>query len=380
MFKQVEKSERIRGLVAKAYGDGEVRLDDLAIFEAVAVNTRPLKRSHGLFARAVLTEDTLHEMRAWLEAGNHVPLQTMHRDGIPKGKVFAGETRRNSDGTLALHTLFYLPMSAGESEMIRKINAGVIAEVSIGVENREIRCSACGFDYLGSDATIEHVFSCTCSNGHTIGQAGVHARLHGLQKWMELSLVDRGAAQGATILPRPQQTFQMDEKRGFDRTALRLFASADEPNKETPPNMDELVKAKVDLGLAVAAKDALTAQLSEATTKLEAAKAETVSVQTKLTAALAEVEELKKGDAVKLKAELDAAQALIDEMTKTVLVATGKQPTLPATLAEKIETIKAGRTQLALAIPAGGASHKPGGDDNAHTKGALAAFRRPAQR
>ena len=380
MFKQVEKTERVKGLVAKAYGDPNVRLDDIAIFEAVAFNTRPLKRTSGLFARAVSTEETLHEMKAWLDAGNHVPLQAMHRDGLPKGKVFAGETRRASDGHLTLHTLFYLPVSAGETETIKKINAGVISEVSIGVENREIRCSACGFDYLGAEATIENVFSCTCPNGHTIGSNGTHARLHGLAKWMETSLVDRGAADGAIILPKPQQTFQVDAQRGFDRTALRLFASADEPNiKETIVDPKELIETKVNLGLA-------EGRLKDIQTKLDAAEklardsqAETVSVKTKLTEAEAEIAKLKASDGEKAKAELAEATKLIDEFATAALSAQGKQPTLPATLAEKLTLVREARTQLSLRIPAGGASDPAGGGETKTQPAAHAAFKTPAR-
>jgi hypothetical protein len=378
MFKQVEKSDRIQKLVAAAYGDPSVRLDDLAIFEAVAINTLPLKRKGGLFEAAVLSDDTLFEMQRWLEAGNHVPLQLMHRDGIPRGKVFAGETRRRADGSLGLNVLFYLPIGTGENETIKKINAGVIQEVSIGVENKEIRCSSCGFDYLGASANIDNVFARTCDKGHTIGTNGVHARLHGLAKWMELSLVDRGAAQGANILPRTQQTFQVDEKAGFDRTALRLFASAYEPNTpETTTNMEELVKVKVDLALALQAKDDALAKLTASATEITTAKAETVSVKAALAAAEAQVAELKASDGEKAKADLATAISLIDEFASSIMLAQGKAVTLPVTLADKLTLIREGRTQLALMIPAGGASNPAtsGGTAAPTTTAAFAGFK-----
>lgn len=354
MVKQIAKTDRVRSLVARAYGDDTFDFDSLAVFEAVAVNTRPLLRKSGLFAKAVIGEDVITQMKAHLDAGNSVPLQTMHRDGIPKGRVFAGEARRAQDGSLALHALFYLPMGAGESELIRKLDAGVISEVSIGMESKHILCSACNFDYMGAEATIENVFECRCANGHQLGQNGVHARLHGLDRWLELSLVDRGAADGATILPRAKQTFKLDEAAGFDRTALRLFASADvpdQPNTEqrNTQKMDELVQLKVDLKLA-------QRELELAKKETEVVRAELVSVQAKLADAEKKVGELTIPDLDKTRAELVEATKVLDELAQAALMATGQEPKLPATLGEKTELVRAARAKLALTIPAGGAS------------------------
>ena len=381
MVKQLEKTDRIRQLIARSYGDDSVDLSTLAVFEAVAVNTHPLRRKGGLFEAAVVEEDTLREMQAWLDAGETVALQTMHRDGIPKGKVFAGETRRDTRGQLALHALFYLPIGAGENELIRKIDTGVISEVSVGLENKHIACSACGFDFLGASATIDHIFERTCANGHTIGRDGVHARLRGISKWMELSLVDRGAAVGALILPRPRQTFQMDANSGFDRQALRLFASAELPTPPTtheqrpPTTMTDLVKLSVDLALAQKDAEIAKAALTAAQAETVAVKTEMVSLQAKLTETQTQLAALTPEKIAAQATALTEATSLIDEFAKVALAATGKAGELPATLSERVALVREGRTKLALTLPTGGASQGAQGGTDDKTKVDYSSFK-----
>lgn len=369
MLKQVEKSDRVRSLIAKSYGDENLKIDDLAVFEAVAINTLPLRRKGGLFERAVVGEDVLLEMQAYLAAGNSLPLQLMHRSGLPTGKVVAGEMRRDAAGNPSLNILFYLPKQ--ESEIVRKIDAGIISEVSIGIEAKRILCSACGWDYLGADANIEHVFERTCAHGHTIGADGVHARLHGLDRWMEVSLVDTGAAQGAKILPRPAQTFSSDEKHGFDRTALRLFASADQvdPAESTKPGapkpMDELITLKASVIVAERDRDSAKAEADALRTKLAELEAKLVEMEAKLA-------EASKTDAEALKAELGSAVAFIDELAQ----AAKPGVELPATLSEKLSVVKEARAKLALSLPVGGASRGAPNDTETATKANFSAFKR----
>src|SRR3546814_9858320 len=60
----------------------------------------------------------------------------------------------------------------------------------------------------------------TCSNGHTIGEDGVHADLVGLSDFIEVSLVARGAADQPRIVGQSDSKLQ-------PASSMRLAAHAD---------------------------------------------------------------------------------------------------------------------------------------------------------
>ena len=381
MFKQVTKTDGIKAQIAKAYGDPDVRPDDLAVFEAVAANTLPLRRSKGIYAGARLGHDVLSGMAATINSGEHIPLQIMHRDALPVGKVFAASLQPMAGGETALHTMFYLPKK--ESELVGKIDSGSLNDVSVGMLPKQLLCSTCGFDYMGDEADIMNLLDCTCANGHAIGKDGVHVRVHGVKQMQELSLVNKGAAVGASILPRNRQKMgwvstspERLAARGVDDLIYALFAMAGEipvstnPSKDTP-KMDELVTLKAEAIVA-------TRDLADAKTKLDAAVAEATGLQAKLAEAEAKLADALKGDLAAAKAELAAVGEFISDWAKAALAATGKTDALPATLAEQITIVRDARAALALAIPTGGASRGAGagtGDKNAASK-SFAAFKR----
>lgn len=352
MLKEIILTEKIKTLVAKAYGDENLRFENIAAFESVAANTLPLRRKHGIFAAARIQPDVMTSMQAWMEAGKAVPVQIMHNDQVlPVGKVFGAEMRLSDVGAPALHTMFYLPRDT-QAALIADINSGVIGEVSIGITNTRLLCSECGWDYQGTDATLDNIWECTCTNDHVIGRDGVHLKLSGLDDWMELSLVNRGAVNGANILARPKQTFSSNEP-----ARLRLFASAnvDEPHKpKVPPNMDlqtQLVDAKVALKLAETSRDQNATALTAAQAELVSVKAENVTLQ-------AAAVEAAKTDLAAVKAELALAAPFIEETAKAVLLATGKDvASLSAKIDERIAVIREGSAALALVIPTGGRSN-----------------------
>ncbi len=362
MLKEIILTDRIKGLIAKSFGDEQVNFDALAAFEAVAATKGPIKHKGGLFKGATLGTDTLVAMNEWVNVqSKYVPLQLMHRSDLPAGKIFATELRAGEDNEPALHSMFYIPRGEEGDKLIAKINTGVIAQVSVGIQTPRILCSKCGWDYLGPSATFDHIYDLTCENGHTIGEDNTRTNLSGLDDWMEMSLVDRGAIGGADILPRPKQTFSATGQDGFDRKGLRLFACAGVPapvNNPSNPNeaksMQELVDAKVALALA----DKTVADLKAAA---ETTNAELVSLRAKV----ADLEaKLASGDAAKvseLTAELSAANTFLENAAKAMLLATGKaNEAVPADVAGRVALIESGRTLLSLAIPPGGASRGTG--------------------
>ncbi len=350
MFKQVEKTPTIKDWIAQAYGDPKVDTSDLAVFEAAAANTRPLLRRYGLHAGAVMQPDVLHHMADAVNGGATVPLHVMHQThNTPVGRVFRAQVRPGTDGGPQLHAMFY--MSHKDADLVDKVNKGILNEVSVGVSPKEVRCSACGWDYRGKDATIDNLLDCTCPNGHTIGEDGVHAKLHGLLDWQELSLVDRGAMKGSLILPKSRQAmaatpdFERLAASGFEPSWLRLSAICDftppPPAPGNPAMSDEMIDLK-------ASHIVLTRDHEAAKTELVALRAKVAELETQLGEAL-------KGDAVALKAQLADVEAFVNEYATAALAAIGKDATaLPAAMAERIAAIKEARAQLALSLVPGG--------------------------
>lgn len=313
--KSVDVTAEMLAQIEKLAG-GAVSADEIVVFEAAVANSKPLNKMGSIFNQGRITEDTLRQMAAALNSGEEsVPLHTMHQQGneLPVGKVFQAETIRLSDGETELRAMFYIPKS--ESQLVEKINLGILDEVSVGVKSKALLCSKCGFDYFSADSGFEHLYSQTCENGHTVGADGAHVKLSGLDKWMELSLVSRGAASKPKILGRTKQvmakeTYDRIAADGLPPEAVVLFTASEE--KEL--TMDPQIKAQFDAfgvqlaGLTELVKAVLpkepTAEEIEAAAALEAAAAAEVEA-----AASAENSEL-----VALKAELDAAKARVAEL------------------------------------------------------------------
>lgn len=306
--KAIEATQEMLAQIERVTGTA-VAATDIVIFEAAAMNTRPLTKMGSIFHNARASEETLNEMANALNSGSEsVPLHTLHAQGyeLPIGKVFQGEVIRLPDGEAELRAMFYLPRS--EAQMIEKINLGIIDEVSVGVKSKALLCSKCGFDYFESEAGYEHLLSQTCANGHTVGVDGTHVKLSGLDKWMELSLVSRGAASKPKILGRTKQvmakeTYDRIAADGLPPEAVVLFTASDESNKEVP--MDPELKAALEAltsGLADV-KAALTPTTPPETNPEPNAELEALRVE--LAAANARIAEFEAAEA----AEAEAAAA-----------------------------------------------------------------------
>jgi len=356
MVKQVPKSDQVRAILAKVVGDEAVNADDYAVFEAIFANTLPLRRQGGIYEGARIGADMLAAAAERLNAGETIPLALMHRSGLPSGRVMSAKLRPAVDGSTELVGMFFLPKS--EIELVTKLDTGTINEVSINFMPSQLLCSECGFDYMSDEATFDNLWGCVCANGHKIGKNGVHVRVHGLKSWNELSLVDRGAVNGAKILPRSEQTDPARlAARGFDNRILALCASASDalpPPPENPEMTPEAVETAAKL--IVAERD-----LAAATTKI-------TDLEAKLAAAEAKVTELSASDAAQLKVDRDAAVGLVDEIGKATLAALGRgTENLPEIISDRVKLVKDLRASLTMVIPPGGAA-RPASDADTDTK------------
>lgn len=358
MPKQIEKTQRIRDMIAKAVGD-DVVVDDLAVFETIALNTLPVNKKGSLFDQAVHEESVLLQMARTLQAGDSVPLHTLHNQGgeLPVGRVFYGEARRDERGVLQLHSLFYVHKQ--HADLVAGIDSGAIDEVSVGTRYHTLACSECGFNYMGAD--FENLWTQTCDNGHTIGENGVHLKVSNLDRWMELSLVSRGAANNAKILGRAKSLLGKDE---FDR----LAASGVDPSITTFFGSTQKEAVMAEKSEAAEAPKAAAVELSldtfvEVKTELKLAQKDIEAKDAKIAELEAQLAEATKAANPELSAKLSAAEEALGKATTFLRLQANKL--CVATSSEKFgddvadidaltASISDNQAKLAAIVPVGG--------------------------
>lgn len=309
MPKRIEVTAAIKDAIIASVGS-EIDFDNIAVFETVAVTSRPINKPGSIFHDAVIPRATLEQAAAQLNTGTFVPLHTLHMQGyeLPVGRLFKGTVGTSQDGFDELHALFYVDPT--EKELASKIENGTIEEVSVGLRPEKLVCSGCDFDY-GLKSSEDNLWTRTCDNGHVLGMGGYHLKLEGVKKFMETSLVSKGASDGAKILNQ--------RKRLLASQFADLAASCNNPEHTTlfaSPTLGEEIDMKeieeLQAGLA-----ALTAKVGEQATQLAAAQ-ETITAQTEELTALKASAEATKGLAEKsdaLIALADGAEALATKIT-----------------------------------------------------------------
>jgi hypothetical protein len=343
-MKQVAKTQQVMDRLRAAFGP-DVDVSRLAVYETAALNTQPLRKSGGIFKGARITPATLTQIANSINSES-APMRLEHGDeGAPYGRVFYGEVV--GDEARALFTV-------DDAEMVRKIDSGTLDQVSVGFMPAAINCSACGFNFIGSDATFENLYTLTCNDGHTMNENGAHAWVDGMASFQELSLVGKGAAQGARIVGPSESRLAagndnyraLAAKAGFSGLALTC-----EPI-ETPTPKDTLnVDITMQLTAAVEAKTkaemtviSLTEKNTALTDQLAAVKAQLDAVDTTTAEKL-----------VASEAEVATAVVALTEEAKMILTALQKPvDNLPTTVAELTALIAEHRAEFAAAIPVGG--------------------------
>lgn len=349
-MKQIDKTPKIQAALQKAVGTG-VSTDDLVVYEAIALNTLPLRKNSPLYKNAITERGILLQMADRINAES-LPVQIMHDDApLPIGRVFSGQVQNTGTGS-ELRVLFYV--SKTEPDIIKKIDNGTVDQVSVSILPKQILCSDCGFDFLGADASFEHLYTGTDPKGHQLGKDGVHANLVGLDNFFEMSLVGRGGAQNARIVSR--------DKSSFGSSLQHLAASGADLNKyvlsatmETKlMDMEALIVQLTDAKAAKTVADGEVASL-KAAAKIDSDKI--AALNTQLTEAGTATASLAAKDAtiVAQKAELDLAVAEIKDIAKGVLIASGDvNPTLPEKVGELVEIIKTKGAKMKAFLTAGG--------------------------
>lgn len=375
-MKQIQKTPDITTRLRQAIG-GDVDVEGLAVFEAIALNTLPLRKNHPLYRGSRADRSLLLEMAAALGVETR-PMQIQHdKEPLPVGRVFHGEVvDRGSESELRV--LFFVDPT--ETATIAKINAGSVDQVSVSVLPKHIYNSVSGFDYLGAEADGENVWTGTDNDGNTIGQNGVYGRMVGLDQWMELSLVGMGGAQNARIVSREQSHFGSSYQKlaasGLDPNFFVLVASTETEKMDLTALVASLTDTKVELAQSTAAVATLEAAATASAARiaeLEASLANAAKPDADLTAQVATLTASNETAT----ADLTAATAALKAVATKVLAASGKPDAqIPETVAELNTLINETTEALAAALVAGGKSKDAVDDVTIAPVANLGAFRR----
>lgn len=385
MAKRLTLDERLKNLITAAVGD-EIDFNQIAAYESVAASTRPLDQKSTPYDGAVMSQAFLQEMALFYK-DESVPIQVMHNGNmLPVGKVFEADVLGAEAGHYDLNTLFYVDAS---SQYAKDIDLGILDEVSVGALPKHAYCSECDFDYMAPGNEFNFYFR-ECDNDHTLGVNGVHLRLAGLDKWKELSLVNKGASNKPKILGSAKQRLG---KEGYSQLAASmgspdalnmayLSCSPNQPVEDKGTTMD--LSAITDKVTTLsAANGKLETKLEASESALQAAKDQTVELQN-------EVKELKqkldasqdstlKTQVEDLEAKLKDSDALaneFDSQLKTAATMAELELSETATAEEKIELLKQAQIKLA-AIPRNGVTRSAESEQETRSL-ALAAARNSA--
>lgn len=369
-MKQIQMTEELSRLIKAQVGD-DVDTANLAVFETIALNTKPLPGKDGtIFEDAVTMPVTLAQMVDHIISGNHLPVIINHDlDHIPTGRFFhAGlHSDDNSLDELEMRALFYLDPT--EEKLIAKLNSASLDEVSVAFLATAFLCSECGWDYF-SQGTPENIATRTCDNGHTIGEDGVHAEMTGLNKFIELSLVARGAADKPKIVGKsqsklaPESAYRLAAK-GFETDALVVQASM---GKQKESNVDT-TKLVTDLAERTGEVAVLKADVARFTSENQALTTQLTEKDTRITELEGEVEAAKAAqpeDYESSKQERDEAVTLLQEQLNGVRVALGEEKlegdNLPSKIADLKTAIEEKTGKLTALLPTEGKSNGPGSE------------------
>jgi len=330
-MKQVAITSDIQNRLQAAVGS-EVDVSNLAIYEAIALNTRPVRKQHPMYVGGTHTKNFLEQMAAAV-GKESLPLQIQHDAGpLPVGRIFYGEVIDSPNGISELRVLFWVDRT--NSDIVNLVDNGTVDQVSVSVLPAKVTCNMCGFNFLGDTATIDNVWTGTCDQGHVMGTDGAHVIMNDLNRWFEMSLVGQGGIPGARIVPR---TGALLAASGSDLPFLTLTLSSNELEKlsmDLTKLISELTDSKAEVVALKASQATLTEQLATAASSIATKDAEIEALKAQI-----------KDPAV----DTTAVNALSD-IAKHVLALTGDATGTPPAEADKIvELVKTTKLSIAPA-------------------------------
>ena len=348
-MKRIELTERIKAFIKASVGD-DIDYEKIAAFEATAVTSLPLNKRGSVFDRGQITAETFIEAANLINTGTFVPLHTLHEQGyeIPVGRLFYGEHVKSNQGTDELRVLFFLDGTS--PDLISRLDTGTIEEVSVGMQFKRLLCSTCNIDLMEDN---ESIWSQTCKNGHVMGMGSNHVKPDGVANFREMSLVSKGASNGAKVLGAQKRLLASAYYKDGSALAaslkdpeFMLFGSPTKLAEEDPMLIAELqaklAKAEGDLTLTATAKTEAEGKVAV----LEAAKTEAEGKVAVLEAKLAAEAENNSG----LAASITAWEAAKTEAEAKLLAAETELAPLKAAQTATL-------TQRPFKLPMGGVAN-----------------------
>lgn len=327
-MKQVPLTDSLRQKLQAAGADPTA----VAVFEAIALNTLPVRKNHPLYKGATHSLPFLHQMSDALSKES-LPLQIMHDGGdLPAGRVFYSEVIGTD-----LRVLFWVDTT--NPDIIKQINNGTVDQVSVSLLPKSATCSMCGFDFFGPEATFDNIWSATCPNDHTMGENGAHVVMSELDRWFELSLVGQGGIAGAKISTTSEARLVAD---GSAASMLTLLLSSADLTEKPKMELKELVENLADTRAQIIV---LTNEKTVLASERDAAASARDAAVQSLSAAEAEVAALKE-EIVKLSENAGAVDAIKD-IAQHVLTISGRvADAVPEKLADIVTLVKSVKLSL----------------------------------
>jgi hypothetical protein len=244
--------------------------------------------------------------------------------------------------------------------------------VSVSILGKQLINSVDGFDYfdMNQKGQPDAFYSGRSPKGNQLGENS-HGIVKGLANWFEMSLVGRGGAQNARIVPREQGVFADNRlaASGLDPAFLVLNASIS-PTKDFEMDLTALLSELTDLK---ASKMGFDAQLAAKDAQISDLTGQVAQLNEQLTAS-----QTQNADAIKPEDHAAVLDALKD-VAKKVLVAAGDlDPKLPEAPAEIIALCSQKAQDLVAALAEAGKSRDAISDaeKNQSTYPKRSAFRR----
>jgi hypothetical protein len=370
MSKRLKLTAQLEAKIRLASGNEDIDFTLIAAYEAVAASTRPISQSRTAYDGAVMSEAFLTEMSTYLTTES-VPILIMHEGHmLPIGKVFDAAVLDAEAGHKDLNALFYVESDSKEA---KKIDLGIIDEVSVGAVPEHAYCSECDFDYMAEGNEMNFYFR-ECDNDHALGENGVHLRLSKLSAWKELSLVGKGASDKPKIVGSAKQRLGKERYQSLAASNMSskgiemayLLCSATPPEIIDDEGIDmSLLEVTTQLTTLSADKAKLEVKFEGAESALEASKTEVAALQDKVKALELTLAESGETDVAKevvvLKATIEDNKSLevyFNTQVKAAAVAAELELTDDMTIDEKITLMQNAQVKLA-AIPRNGLTNEP---------------------
>lgn len=381
-MKQISKTAEILSKLRAAYGV-DAATDDLAVYEVVLANTQPLRKTGGLFKGARLSSTLLSDIVNAVNAES-VPIQLQHNTStLPYGRLFsAALVGDEARGLLAVD-------QKAHPDLVQKLDSGTLDQVSVGMVNKQLLCSSCGFDYMQATA-YENRWDLTCNKEHKIGENGVHIQVVGLDSLFETSFVGQGAVRGARVIGPSESAFQANPRLAASSAAtdgalaIHLTATVEDENMLTPEFLTQLTSATEARTRAETQLAAITTERDAATTSLTAVTGERDTAIANLATATTERDTAVASLATAQEAVTAAVAALSTE-AKGVLIACGKnEAEADAAIKDKdaaalLAILTENRAKFAAIIPTGGAANAADTNTKLTARPTAGAFRSPTR-